>query len=229
MSETKTEISDVVKDRRKRWERQREDLTQPELEKLLKAAKDKAIAIHPERDYCMLLLMSRHGLRVQEALNLKVSDVDFDGMQLNIKRLKQWKRKDDKTVKKNGKSDKHPLYDLEAKAVGRWLAVREKISMSHMTIGAGDALFISERRAALSRSMVHRLIQTYAKAAGLEDLHVHAHMLRHACGFDLANRGADTLLIKNFLGHSNIQNTMIYTQRAARRFEMLYNDRRTLR
>jgi type 1 fimbriae regulatory protein FimB len=54
-------------------------------------------------------------------------------------------------------------------------------------------------------------------------------MLKHACGFDLANRGADTLLIKNFLGHSNIQNTMIYTERAGRRFEILYNDKRTLR
>jgi integrase len=59
----------------------------------LKASKDKSIAKHLERDYCMLLLIARHGLRVQEALNLKVSDVDFDGMQLNIKRLKQWKRK----------------------------------------------------------------------------------------------------------------------------------------
>jgi type 1 fimbriae regulatory protein FimB len=235
MNELETELSEPIKDRRKRWHRTREDLTPVEVEKLLKASKDKSIAKHPERDYCMLLLMARHGLRVQEALNLKVSDVDFDGMQLNIKRLKQWKRKvdpakpDKPVVKKNGKSDKHPLYDLEAKAIRNWLAARGKMRMSHMTIGAGDSLFISERRTALSRSMVHHLIQIYAKAAGLEDLHVHAHMLRHACGFDSANRGADTLLIKNFLGHSNIQNTMIYTERAGRRFEVLYNDRRTMR
>jgi type 1 fimbriae regulatory protein FimB len=229
MNDVETEISEPLKDRRKRWERQREDLTQPELERLLKASRDKKIAKHPERDYCMLLLIARHGLRVQEALNLRVSDVDFDGMELNFKRLKQWKRGGEAKPKKNGKSDKHPLYDFEAKAIRNWLVAREKMSMSHMTLGAGDSLFISERRTALSRSMVHHLVQTYAKAAGLEDLHVHVHMLRHSCGHDLANRGADTLMIKNFLGHSNIQNTMIYTQRAARQFEVLYNDRRTVR
>jgi integrase len=229
------EISEPVKGRRKRWERQREDLTQPELERLLKASRDKKIAKHPERDYCMLLLIARHGLRVQEALNLKVSDVDFEDMQLNFKRVKQWKRKvdpknpDKPVVKKNGKSDRHPLYDREIKAIRDWLVAREKMSMSHMSIGAGDSLFISERRTALSRSMVHHLVQTYAKAAGLEDLHVHIHMLRHSCGHDLANRGVDTLMIKNFLGHSNIQNTMRYTERAGRKFEILYNDKRTLR
>lgn len=223
--------SHLTKNPRERWQRQREDLTQPELDKLLKAAKDKTISKHPERDYCMLLLIARHGLRVQEALNLRITDVDFDGMQLNIKRVKQWKRKKDAVnqVKKNGKSDKHPLYDLEAKAIRNWLLVRERMNLDHTTLGTGDTLFISEQRRPLSRSMVHRLVQTYAKAAGLEDLHVHIHMLRHACGFDLANRGADTLLIKNFLGHSNIQNTMIYTERAGRRFEILYNDKRTQR
>ncbi len=228
MNELNPEISKPVKVRRERWIRQREDLTQAELERLLKASKDKSIAKHPERDYCLLLLTARHGLRVQEALNLRI---DFEGMQLNIKRLKQWKRKstDPDAPRKNGKSDKHPLYDLEAKAIRNWLVAREKMSLSHATLGAGDALFISERRTALTRSMVHYLIQRYAKAAGLENLHVHVHILRHPCGFDLANRGADTLLIKNFLGHSNIQNTMIYTQRAARRFEVLYNDRRTVR
>jgi type 1 fimbriae regulatory protein FimB len=231
--ELKAEISEPVKGRRKRWERNREDLTPAEVTMLLKAVK--ATGKHPERDYCMFLLMVRHGLRVQEALNLKLSDVDLDDLQLNIKRVKQWKRKVDPdkpevpVVKKNGKSDKHPLYDHEAKAIRNWLVAREKMSMSHMTLGAGDTLFISERRTGLSRSMVHRLIQDYAKAAGLEDLHVHPHMLRHACGFDLADRGADTLIIRNFLGHSNIQNTMIYTQRAARRFEILYNDKRTVR
>lgn len=201
-----------------RRERQREDLTQPELAELLKAAKKNSR--HPERDYCLFLIIARHGLRVTEALNLRTSDVDLDGMQLNFRRLKQH----------NGgmRSDRHPIYDVEAKALRAWLAKREKMNLGHTTLG-GDHLFISEQRRQMSRSMVHRIIVKCAESAGLGNLNVHAHMLRHACGFDLANRGADTLLIKNFLGHANIQNTMIYTERAGRRFEILYNDKRTLR
>lgn len=202
----------------KRKERQREDLTQLEAAELLKAAKK--ISRHPERDFCFLLLSLRHGLRVTEALNLRTSDVDLDGMQLNFRRLKQH----------NGgmRSARHPIYDVEAKALRAWLAKREKMNLGHTTLG-GDHLFISEQRRQMSRSMVHRIIVKCAESAGLGNLNVHAHMLRHACGFDLANRGADTLLIKNFLGHANIQNTMIYTERAGRRFEILYNDKRTLR
>src|SRR5580698_8529082 len=68
-----------------------------------------------------------------------------------------------------------------------------------------------ERSSPLSRGTVWVLIQKYAKAAGLSDLNIHPHMLRHACGYDLANRGGDTRGIQGFLGHSNIQHTVRYT------------------
>ena len=199
-----------------RHERSRPYLTPAEVDKLLKASKDKSLSRHPERDYCLILLMVRHGLRVSEACKLKISDVQMDEMQLNVKRLK------------NGKPATHPLYDLEIKAIKSWLAVRQVMSMEHLTIGAGDWLFISDRRTPLSRSMAHRIIQTYAKAAGLGDLNAHPHMLRHSCGYDLANRGADTRLIQDFLGHRNIQHTVRYTELAPARFEVLYQDRRTV-
>jgi site-specific recombinase XerD len=92
---------------------------------------------------------------------------------------------------------------------------RQEISLDSLTLGAGDTLFISERRTPLSRSMVWLLMQRYAKAAGLEGLeglNVHPHMLRHACGFDMAHRGTDTRLIQRFLGHKNIQHTVQYTE-----------------
>jgi site-specific recombinase XerD len=59
------------------------------------------------------------------------------------------------------------------------------------------------------------LIQKYAQAAGLA---AHPHMLHHACGYDLANRGADTRLIQGYLGHRNIQ----YTELAPNRFKNLF-------
>jgi type 1 fimbriae regulatory protein FimB/type 1 fimbriae regulatory protein FimE len=67
------------------------------------------------------------------------------------------------------------------------------------------------------------MMQKYAKAAGLDNLAIHPHMLRHSCGFDLANRGNDTRLIQGFLGHQNIQHTVKYTELAPNRFDKLYS------
>jgi type 1 fimbriae regulatory protein FimB len=110
----------------------------------------------------------------------------------------------------------------EAKAIKDWLAVRQKMSQETPTLGSGDTLFLSERRRPLSRVTVWVLFQKLAKAAGLEDLELHPHMLRHACGYSLANRGADTRLIQDLLGHRNITHTVRYTKLAPGRFERLF-------
>jgi type 1 fimbriae regulatory protein FimB len=193
-----------------RRERSREHLTQAEVAKLLNASRDKTLSRHPERDYCLFLLMVRHGLRVTEACRLKLSDVHMEEKELNVKRLK------------NGKPATHPLFIGEVKAIKDWMAKRQEMSLDALTLGAGDSLFISERRTPLSRSMVWLLMQRYAKAAGLECLHVHPHMLRHACGFDMAHRGTDTRLIQGFLGHKNIQHTVKYTELDPERFKTIY-------
>lgn len=65
------------------------------------------------------------------------------------------------------------------------------------------------------------LIRRYGEIAGL-DLAAHPHMLRHACGFALADQGADTRLIQDYLGHRNIQHTVRYTATNPARFERLW-------
>jgi len=55
-------------------------------------------------------------------------------------------------------------------------------------------------------------------------LHVHPHMLRHACGFTLANKGTDTRTIQAYLGHRSIQHTVRYTELAPGRFQGLFDD-----
>jgi type 1 fimbriae regulatory protein FimB len=96
------------------------------------------------------------------------------------------------------------------------------MSQETPTLGSGDTLFISERRTPLSRATVWVLMQKYAKAASLEELELHPHMLRHSCGYDLANRGADTRLIQDYLGHQNIQHTVRYTVLLPNRFAKLF-------
>src|SRR6266481_712697 len=73
-----------------------------------------------------------------------------------------------------------------------------------------DCRVISERRSPLSRKTAWLMIRDYGRLAGLS-VEAHPHMLRHACGFALADQGADTRLIQDYLGHRNIQHTVRYT------------------
>ena len=178
----------------------RRHLIAAEVEKLLAAVKGTRNAV---RDRCLLLLMFRHGLRVSEACGLRLSQVDTESRVLHVARLKK------------GLSTTQPLRGDELRAIKAWLAVRAK--MKPVT----DTFFISERRKALSRKTVWLAIRTYGKLAGLP-VETYLHMLRHACGFALADQGADTRLIQDCLGHRNIQHTVRYTATNPARFERLW-------
>jgi type 1 fimbriae regulatory protein FimB len=93
-----------------------------------------------------------------------------------------------------------------------WLADRARMKPET------DAFFISERRRPLSRKTTWLMIRDYGRLAGLP-VEVHPHMLHHACGFALADQGADTRLIQDYLGHRNIQHTVRYTATNPARFE----------
>ena len=83
------------------------------------------------------------------------------------------------------------------------------------------AFFVSEQRKPLHLSIVNLALRKYSVAASLPLL-AHPHMLRHACGFALADQGADTRLIQDYLGHRNIQHTVKYTATNPARFEKLW-------
>jgi type 1 fimbriae regulatory protein FimB len=81
--------------------------------------------------------------------------------------------------------------------------------------------FVSQQRKPLHRSTVNLLLEKYSAAASLA-LRAHPHTLRHACGFALADQGADTRLIQDYLGHRNIQHTVKYTASNLARFQRLW-------
>jgi len=63
------------------------------------------------------------------------------------------------------------------------------------------------------------------RARGAElAIKVHPHMLRHACGYKLANDGQDTRSLQSYLGHRNIQHTVRYTELAPARFRHFWRD-----
>jgi type 1 fimbriae regulatory protein FimB len=86
---------------------------------------------------------------------------------------------------------------------------------------SGKSFFLSEQRKPLHRSTVNLAIRKYSEATALPFL-AHPQMLRHACGFALADQGAGTRLIQNYLGHRNIQHTVRYTAANPARFEELW-------
>jgi type 1 fimbriae regulatory protein FimB/type 1 fimbriae regulatory protein FimE len=179
--------------------RTREHLTQDEVERLIKATKGNR---HAQRDATMILIAFRHGLRVSELCDLQWTQVHFTSANLDVRR------------RKNGSPATHPLTGRELRAL-RLLKRKQQPSSAY--------LFVSERGAPFSTEGFARLLQRAGKSAGLT-VKVHPHMLRHACGYQLANRSVDTRTLQAYLGHKNIQHTVRYTELASGRFKDFWKD-----
>ncbi|SRR5476649_2630514 len=182
----------------------RKFLTLTEVNDLISAVKNKQTGI---RDRCIILLAFRHGLRISELLALRFSDLNMSDGRINIHRLK------------NGFSTIHPLMKDEHNSIMEWKHARENWKPAEDP----DIIFISQRGSRLSRTQAWRIIREAGERAGTST-HTHPHMLRHACGYELAERGTDTRLIQDYLGHRNIRHTVRYTASNAARFFGLWED-----
>jgi integrase len=175
--------------------RPREHLTEREVEKLIEAAKGNR---HGQRDATMILVCFRHGLRASELCELQWSDVEFATGALHLRRAK------------GGAPGTHPLLGDELRA----LRTLKRNAQSPF-------IFVTERGAPFTVSGLQKLIER----AGIEakiPFKVHPHMLRHATGYVLANRGTDTRTLQGYLGHKSIQSTVRYTELAPGRFKNLW-------
>jgi site-specific recombinase XerD len=85
------------------------------------------------------------------------------------------------------------------------------------------ALQLRERAGPFATAGFARMIERAAAGGGLE-LKAHPHMLRHACGYALANKGHDTRAIQRWLGHRSITSTAVYTALAPNRFKDFWRD-----
>ena len=185
--------------RRKNAEtRSREYLTGTEIEKLLKAA---GHGRHGHRDMTLLMVMFRHGLRVSEAIALRWDQADLKTGLLAVTRAK------------GGLPSTHPLRGPELRAL-RTLRRNSPDS---------PYLFVSERGGPMTDSNVRKLVAKIGVEAKLP-FRIHPHMLRHACGFKLANDGHDTRSLQQYLGHANIRHTVRYTELSPDRFKTFFRD-----
>jgi integrase len=175
--------------------RPREHLTEREVEKLIHAAKGNRWG---QRDSTMLLMAFRHGLRASELCGLQWSDVEFASGTLHLRRAK------------GGQPSTHPLLGDELRALRALKRDAES-----------PFIFVSERGAPVSVSGLQKLVERAGIAAKMP-FKVHPHMLRHATGYALANRGTDTRTLQAYLGHRSIQSTVRYTELAPGRFKNLW-------
>ena len=175
--------------------RPREHLTEREVEALIAAAKGNRWG---QRDATMLLIAFRHGLRASEVCGLQWSDIEFETATLHLRRAK------------GGATSTHPLLGDELRA----LRVLKREAKSPF-------IFVTERGAPFSVSGLAKLIERAGVGAKLP-FPVHARMLRHACGYALANKGVDTRTLQAYLGHRSIQSTVRYTELAPGRFKNIW-------
>jgi type 1 fimbriae regulatory protein FimB/type 1 fimbriae regulatory protein FimE len=166
--------------------RTREYLTEAEVERLIKAAKGNR---HGQRDATMILVAFRHGLRAAEVVDLRWDQIDLGrNAALHVRRVK------------HGIPTTHPLQGDEMRAL------REL-----KRTATSPFVFTSERGAPFATAGFAKMIARAGVEAGFK-FGVHPHMLRHACGYALANAGHDTRALQAYLGHKNIQHTVRYTE-----------------
>jgi type 1 fimbriae regulatory protein FimB len=166
-----------------------EFLTEKELLAVLATAKKESA-----RNFAMILVSYKHALRASEAAALTLGDLKDDC--IDVKRKKGSLHTIQPLMPHKGE----PLLD-EVKAIRAWLRVRPD--------DGSRALFTSQKGGELSREQVHRIFKGIAKRAGIPGSKRFVHILKHSRASHLVGN-MDIALLRQLLGHRNIQNTMVY-------------------
>jgi type 1 fimbriae regulatory protein FimB/type 1 fimbriae regulatory protein FimE len=148
----------------------------------------------------MILVAYRHGLRASEVADLEWQQIDFERAAMHVKRAKK------------GNPTTHPIRGDELRELRK---LRRESS--------GSFVFTTERGGPMTSDSFNWLV----KRAGVKakvPFQCHAHMLRHACGYKLANDGVDTRTLQAYLGHKDIRHTVRYCELSATRFRDLWRD-----
>lgn len=167
-------------------------LSEPEIDALLRAPASTPLGL---RDRAMLELMYATGLRVSELVGITATQVNLRQGVLRV-------------VGKGGKERLVPLGDEAAHWLTSYVGEARPILLKG---GRSDALFVSNRRAAMTRQMFWLLVKKHALAAGIAAGRISPHVLRHSFATHLLNHGADLRALQLMLGHQSLSTTQIYT------------------
>lgn len=167
-------------------------LAEAEVEGLLHAPAETPLGL---RDRAMLELMYATGLRVTELVGLRTDQVNLRQGVLRV-------------TGKGGKERLVPVGEEAAHWLRRYVAESRALLLKGTRV---DALFVTSRRAAMSRQMFWILVKKHALRAGISSKRISPHVLRHSFATHLLNHGADLRALQMLLGHSSLSTTQIYT------------------
>jgi site-specific recombinase XerD len=167
-------------------------LTAQEILAVLKVARSRSA-----RDWAMILLAYRHGLRASETCSLRLADIDLKAGSVSVRRLKGSLQ----TIQPLYQHRGQPLLD-EMAALRTWLRKRP--------VDGSGFLFTSQKGGKLDRSQFFRMFQKVAEIAGLSADKRHPHILKHALASHLIAGNVNLALVRQCLGHKSISSTMRY-------------------
>jgi integrase len=192
-------VNGTVPNRREndRFRGGRKHLTETEIERLVATARK--FGRYGHRDATAILIAFIHGLRVGELVNLQWSQIDFHRSTIQVGRLK------------GGSASTHFLSGRELRALRE---LQRKTKSRYVFVG---------ERGELSAAWFRKM---FARIGGRSKMPfpINPHMLRHACGFKLANAGKDTRSLQGYLGRRDIRSTAVYTELVPDRFAGWQNE-----
>lgn len=157
-----------------------------------------------KRDSAILELLYASGMRVAELCSLEISNIEFAQGYAMV----------------TGKGDKQrivPIHPLAIAKLETWICE----ARPHFCKNTNDSVFLSTRGNALSTDAVRRVVKEMAATARIS-AHVSPHTLRHSFATDMLNQGVDLRTVQEFLGHSNLSTTQIYTHVSNTRLKEVY-------
>ena len=148
-----------------------------------------------DRDYCIIVLFLNCGMRLSELVGLNISDYS----------------RDNKTLRVLGKGNKQRIVYLNQSCIEALNNYLDYIRPNE-TAKDKDAIFLSANKTRINKRRVQQIVEENLKRAGLSNLGVTTHKLRHTAATLMYQHGnVDTLVLRDILGHKSISTTEIYT------------------
>lgn len=145
------------------------------------------------RDYAVLEILYSCGLRVSEAANLQINQINEQEEIINIL----------------GKGKKERIVPIRKSALKAVKTYINEVRNKHLVID-NKAVFICKNGKRMSRQALYNIVVNNAKLASIQK-EIHPHTLRHSFATHLLDNGADLRVVQELLGHTNIGTTQIYT------------------
>ncbi len=158
------------------------------------------------RDYCILTLFLNCGMRLSELVGLNVSDYKIT-KDLNSDT-------EISTLKVTGKGSKERLIYLNnacVEAYNIYIKWRERLSEANKILKHEKALFLSMQYKRISNRRVQQIVENLLKKNNLDGMGISVHKLRHTAATLMYQNGVDVRILKEILGHENLDTTQIYT------------------